>query len=358
MEDLTKQQEHRARLLRAIYDAKNGSTKIGVNYAEKGAALGLSRTEIAATMDYLVKVAGWARYDTLEHACMTAAGVEEIERTIKAEQPADALTAWRRSCEAKTIAELQDGLDRGLYNKEKANIARTVLEAKQEQRREQGEVAALKKENDSLKQEVRDKKTTLFWTRVTTGIAAAALLVSVVSNWRSEIGDILKSAVAAVKGPANVLALDVAPLRFDEFRPTIDKPWVFHQFSIRVRHPAPNALSDLRAEITAMEPHRPMDAPLPLLLRVHQVGIHEAIVDVVRVNVNWLETGPIQWCGKLLLVSPPDDMKPGIYAQAQVGFGERGRYVLTITVAAGGLSANRRFTLEPGKPTYTFMALE
>ena len=305
-------------------------------------------------MDYLVNVAHWARYDTLKHACMTAEGVVEIERTIQAAQSADPLRAWRRSCEAKTVDELQDGLDRGLYREEKAAIARTVLEAKREQQREQGEVATLKKDIDGLKQELRDKRTTLRWTRLAVLIAALSLLAS----WRGELTELLKSAVVAVKGPTNALTLEVAPLRFDEFRPTVNNLWVFHQFSIRVRHPTPNALSNLRAEITTMEPHLPMGASLPLPLRVHQVGIHEAVVDVVRVNVNWLETGPIQWCGKLLLVSPPDDMKPGSYTQAQVGFGERERYLLTITVAAESLSTSRRFSFEPGKPSYTFMALQ
>jgi hypothetical protein len=271
--------------------------------------------------------------------------------------PPDALSAWRRECEAKTIDELQDALDRGLYNKEKAAIARTVVAAMREAQREQGEVATLKKEVESLKGELRDKRTALFWTRVTASIAAAALLVSVASNWRVELGDLFKSAVAVVKGPTNILTLEVAPLRFDEFRPTIDKLWLFHQYCIRVRHPTPNALSDLRAEITSMEPHWPMDAPLPLPLRVHQVGIHEAIVDVVRVNHNWLETGPIQWTGKLLKVSPPDEIKPGAYGQAQLGLAQRQRYTFTITVSAGSSSGSRRFIFEPGKP-YTLTALQ
>jgi hypothetical protein len=117
-------------------------------------------------------------------------------------------------------------------------------------------------------------------------------------------------------------------------------------------------LSDLRAEITALEPHPLLDATLPLPLRVHHAGIHEAIVDVVRVNVKWLETGPIQWSGKLLMMFPPDDMKPGVYTQAQLGYADPQRYTLTITVSAGSASGRRRFIFEPGKPRYTFTALQ
>lgn len=137
-------------------------------------------------------------------------------------------------------------------------------------------------------------------------IAAAALVVTIATTWRNELADLFRLVLVAVKlapPPAHALAVDVGPFRLDEFRwPRPDNLWVFHQFTVRVQHPAPNAFDNLRAEITSMEPHRPLGASLPLPLRVHRAGIHEAIVDVVRVNVNWLDTGPIQWCGKSLVL--------------------------------------------------------
>jgi hypothetical protein len=355
MPDLTKQQEQRARLLRALHEATKGSTLIGADYLELGAKLGLSQQETRAAMDYLTRVARWAQRSGVAdpHACMTAEGVVEVERAIQAEQSPEPLRAWRRSCEAKTIAELQDGLDRGLYKEEKEPIARTVLEEKRERRREQGEVATLKQEISDLKGELRKKRTTLWLTRITVLIAALGLLAS----WRSELTDLFRSAVVAVKAPPkNALTLDVAPSRVDEFRPRPDNLMVFHQFSIRVQHPTPNTLDNLRAEITAMEPHRPFDAPLPLPLRIRHVGIHDAVVDVVRVNVNWLDTGPIQWCGRSLMLHPPDEMPPGGYPEAQTGLAPRERYVLTISVSAGSLSASRTFVLEPASPSYNFVA--
>jgi len=89
---------------------------------------------------------------------MTAEGIVEVERAIQAEQSPEPQRAWRRSCEAKTIAELQDGLDRGLYREEKEAIARTILEEKRERRLEQGEVATLKQEISDLKGELRDTR--------------------------------------------------------------------------------------------------------------------------------------------------------------------------------------------------------
>jgi hypothetical protein len=82
----------------------------------------------------------------------------KVERAIQAEQSPEPLRAWRRSCETKTIAELQDGLDRGLYREEKEAIARTILEEKRERRLEQGEVATLKQEISDLKGELRDTR--------------------------------------------------------------------------------------------------------------------------------------------------------------------------------------------------------
>jgi hypothetical protein len=82
----------------------------------------------------------------------------KVERAIQAEQSPEPLRAWRRSCETKTIAELQDGLDRGLYREEKEAIARTILEEKRERRLEQGEVATLKQELSDLKGELRDTR--------------------------------------------------------------------------------------------------------------------------------------------------------------------------------------------------------
>jgi hypothetical protein len=79
----------------------------------------------------------------------------KVERATQASEP---LRAWRRSCEAKTIAELQDGLDRGFYREEKEAIARTILEEKRERRLEQGEVATLKQELSDLKGELRDTR--------------------------------------------------------------------------------------------------------------------------------------------------------------------------------------------------------
>lgn len=355
MPDLTKQQQHRARLLRALHEATKGSTLLGADYLELGAKLGLSQQETRAAIDYLTRVAHWAQRTGVADplACMTAEGIVEVERAIQAEQSPEPLRAWRRSCEAKTIAELRDGLDRGLYTGEKEALARTVLEEKRKKRRDQGEVATLKQEISALEGELRHKRTALWLTRLAVLIAALGVLAS----WKSELTDFFKSAVVAVKGsPTNALTLDVAPLRLDEFRPRPDNLMVFHQFSIRVQHPTPNTLGNLRAEITAMEPHRPFDASLPLPLRIRHVGIHDAVVDVVRVNVNWLDTGPIQWCGRSLMLHPPDEMPPGGYAEAQTGLAPRERYALTIRVAAGSLSASRKFVLEPGNPSYNFVA--
>ena len=278
---------------------------------------------------------------------------DEADRQIRDTQPADPLAAWRHECESKSIAELQDGLDRNLFNREKGNIARTVIETKREKQREQGEVAMLTKELDSLKQELRDKRTELSWTRRGVIIGALAAL----AGWRQELAGFFWWGVVAVKGTTNALTVDAGPLRFDTFQPRPGTAWLFHQFTVRVRHPTPNVLANLRAEISAIEPSGPLGAALPLSLRIHRVGIHEAIVDVVRVNVNWLDTGPIQWCGKTLLVAPPDDMKPGIYNDAQTGHASRRRYIVKVTVATEQFSASRDFVFEPGKPTFTFVAL-
>jgi hypothetical protein len=62
----------------------------------------------------------------------------------------DFLTAWRRSCEAKSITELQEALDRNILNREKAAIVRTVIGEKREQQCQQGEIADLKRENADL----------------------------------------------------------------------------------------------------------------------------------------------------------------------------------------------------------------
>ena len=192
MGDLTKQQEQRIRLLRTLHEATGGSTIIGTDYAVLGAKLGLSPSETEAAMDHLTRVAHWARRTTVSdpHACMTAEGVVEVERIVQTEQPPDALRAWRRQCEVKSIAELQDGLDRHLYNKEKANIARTVIAEKREKQREEGEVATLKREIADLKQELRDKRITLRWTRI-------AVLVALVVGFRNELTAFAKWALAA-----------------------------------------------------------------------------------------------------------------------------------------------------------------
>jgi hypothetical protein len=106
-----------------------------------------------------------------------------------------------------------------------------------------------------------------------------------------------------------------------------------------------------------MEPHRPLGASLPLALRIHRASIHEAIVDVARVEINRLDTGPIQWCGLLLVLHPPDTPTRGVaYNDFEAGLAPRERYALTITVAADNLSTSREFILEPGKPRYTFVA--
>jgi len=156
--------------------------------------------------------------------------------------------------------------------------------------------------------------------------------------------------------PGATLTLDVGPFRIDQFRPRPNILWVFHQFTVGVHSPVPGALGGLRAEITVMEPRSFTAAPLPLALKVNSVGIHDAVIDVVRVNVNWLETGPIQWCGQSLMLSPPDVMPPGGYDEAQTGLAPLGRYVIKVTVAAGTLSASREFIFEPAKPKFAFMA--
>lgn len=103
MEDLAKQQEQRARLLRALHEATKGSTIIGADYLQLGATLGLSQEETHAAMDYLTQVAGWARHTTIgtsPHACMTAEGVLEVERATHAENPPH---EWRAQLEPMSI---------------------------------------------------------------------------------------------------------------------------------------------------------------------------------------------------------------------------------------------------------------
>ena len=191
MDDLAKQQERRIQLLRALYEATNGGPVIGASYLPLGAELGLSREETEAAMDHLTQVAGWAQRTTLSptkpDACMTAAGVQTVERILQQEQPGDALRAWRRSCEAKSVADLQDGLDRNLYNRKKANIARSVIEEKREQQREQGEVATLKREIANLKGERRDK-------RIQLRVAWIAVLATLVVGFRSELAELGRGA--------------------------------------------------------------------------------------------------------------------------------------------------------------------
>jgi hypothetical protein len=156
--------------------------------------------------------------------------------------------------------------------------------------------------------------------------------------------------------PPQALVLDAGPFRLDQFEFPRGSMWLFHQFTVRVQHPKPDMLGDLRAEITAMEPHNTLDASLPIPLRIHRVGIHDAIVDVFRVGSNDLDEGPIQWSGQALFLYPPDPIRLDgkREPQALLGLSPRKRYVLTITVAAGGLSTSRKFTLVPNRPSYEF----
>jgi phage host-nuclease inhibitor protein Gam len=115
----------------------------------------------------------------------------------------DPLTAWRRSCEAKSIAELQEALDRDILNREKAAIARTVIGEKREQQRQQGEIADLKRENAHLKTELRDKRMEL-------RVAWIAVLATLVIGIRSELIAFVKGAwVAAGIGTACAAILTV-----------------------------------------------------------------------------------------------------------------------------------------------------
>jgi hypothetical protein len=226
MEDLAKQQEQRTRLLRALHESTKGSTIIGADYLQLGAKLGFSQEETHAAMDYLTQVTHWARRTTLSpsapQACMTAEGVVEVERAVHAETPQH---ERRAQFDAMSIEELQEGLavDRfGHADSPKARLARSVLEAKLAERHEHGEVAGLKAEIDNLKQELRDKRTTLFWTRVTTYITATALVVAIAATWRNELADLFRWALVAVRlvpPPTHTLAVDVGPFRLDEFRP-------------------------------------------------------------------------------------------------------------------------------------------
>src|SRR5437867_229171 len=108
MNSITKKQEQRNLLLRALYHATDGSTKIGANYVKLGVELGLSAEEAKATMQYLVNVSRLAQYTSMESGCMTGDGVVEVERQKASEEEQET----SRRISPRVVAEVAEAFAR------------------------------------------------------------------------------------------------------------------------------------------------------------------------------------------------------------------------------------------------------